>query len=197
MPAPPERPRPTGRRPGDSGTRDAILDAALALFAERGYDGASLRAIAAAAGVDPGLIRHFFGDKEALFATAVADRMQVAHLLARAASADPTTAGRAMTEAYLGLWEGPDTGPIVRALVRSATTSESAARMMREMIGPRIHDATGGDTALAGRIALAASNLLGVAMARYVIGVGPVVDLPRDELVDRLAPVVQHYLTGA
>lgn len=195
MPTPP-RQRPTGRRPGDSGTRDAILDAALALFADRGYDGASLRAIAAAAGVDPGLIRHFFGDKEGLFATAVADRMQVADLLARAASADPATVGRAMTEAYLGLWEDPGTGPIVRALVRSATTSPGAAHMMREMIGPRLRDATGGDADLARRVALAASNLLGVAVARYVVQVGPVVDLPRDELVDRLAPVVQHYLTG-
>lgn len=195
MPAP-EPPRPTGRRPGDSGTRDAILDAALALFAERGYDGASVRAIAAAAGVDPGLVRHFFGDKEALFATAVADRMQVAPLLARAAAADPATVGRAMTEAYLSLWERPDTGPIVLALVRSATTSESAASMLREMIGPRIADATGGDPELARRIALAASSLVGAALARYVVRVGPIADLTHDELVDRLAPVVQHHLTG-
>lgn len=195
MPTPP-RPRPTGRRPGDSGTRDAILDAALALFADRGYDGASLRAIAAAAGVDPGLIRHFFGDKEGLFTTAVADRMQMGDLLARAAAADPATVGRDMTEAYLTLWEDPGTGPIVRALVRSATTSAAAAHMLRQMIGARMQDATGGDTERTRRIALAAAHLLGIAVTRYVVEVGPMVDIPRDELVDRVAPAVQRYLTG-
>ena len=63
--------RPSGRRRGDSGTRQAILDAAREQFAARGYDGASLRAIAAAAGVDPALIRHFHGSKGDLFAATV------------------------------------------------------------------------------------------------------------------------------
>lgn len=197
MPPPPRRARPTGRRPGDSGTREAILEAALGLFAERGYDATSVRAVATAAGVDPALVRHFFGGKEQLFATAVADRVRMTPLLTSAAAAHPTDAGRALTEAYLALWEAPDTGPLVRALVRSAATSENAARMMREMITPRIHDATGGDDEVARRIALAASHLLGVAMARYVVRVRPLADLPRDELVARLAPVVQHHLTGA
>lgn len=194
---PSRRARPTGRRPGDSGTREAILEAALGLFAERGYDATSVRAVATAAGVDPALVRHFFGDKDALFATAVADRMQMVPLLQEAAAAHPTDAGRALTEAYLDLWERPETGPVLHALVRSATTSPDAARMMREMATPRILDATGGDGQAAHRIALAAAHLLGIAISRYVVRMPAVADLPRDDLVARVAPVVQYHLTGA
>ncbi len=61
----------TGRRPGDSGTRAAILDAARRAFAERGYDLASIRAVAEVAGVDPALVRHYFGSKEGLFVAAM------------------------------------------------------------------------------------------------------------------------------
>ena len=128
----PLRVRPTGRRPGDSGTRDAILDAALALFAERGYDGASMRAIAAAAGVDPGLIRHFFGDKETLFATTVSDRTAIPERLAASLQGGPDDLGRRVTDAYLRLWDDPQIRPILLALVRSATTSPRAAEMLRD-----------------------------------------------------------------
>ncbi|UZN03652.1 TetR/AcrR family transcriptional regulator [Cellulomonas sp. S1-8] len=191
-----ERARPTGRRPGDSGTRDAIRDAALRLFAEHGYDGASVRAIAAAADVDPALVRHFYGDKESLFATVVADQTGIAPVLAQAAAADGATAGREFADAYLGLWERPLVRPILLALVRSATTSPRAAHMLREMLGARVREASGGDPERARRLTLAGASLLGIAVARHVVGVGPIADLAYDDLVDQVAPAVQQYLTG-
>ena len=63
--------RHAGRRAGESGTREAILAAARAQFADHGYDGATIRTIAAAAGVDPALVHHFHGSKEKLFAAAM------------------------------------------------------------------------------------------------------------------------------
>ena len=93
VPRPRTNPR-TGRRAGNSGTRDAILDAATALFAERGYEGASMRTIAAAAGVDPALIRHFFDDKDTLFATVIADRTIIFQQLAASLPGDPSPRNR-------------------------------------------------------------------------------------------------------
>ena len=86
---------PPRRRAGNSGTRDAILDAAISLFSERGYESSSMRAIAAGAGVDPALIRHFFSDKETLFATAIADRTPIFEQLAASLAGIPPASERA------------------------------------------------------------------------------------------------------
>lgn len=190
------RRRPTGRRAGDSGTRDAILDAALRLFAAQGFEATSLRAIAAEAGVDAALIRHFFGDKESLFATVVTDRTEYPAHLATATVADRSTAGRAFTEAYLGLWEDPATRPVLLALVRSATTSPHAARMLREFLGRLMPSLLGPGDEHVERVALAGSHLLGVAVARHVVAVPPIAALTHDALVDELAPTIQRYLDG-
>lgn len=188
---------PVGRRSGDSGTREAILDAAGTLFAERGYDGASLRAIAAAAGVDPALIRHFFGDKQTLFMTVVADRSTVIERLAGSLQGDQDAAGRRMTDTYLRLWEEPQTRPVLMALVRSATTSEHAAGMLRDLLLGRVREKVGApdDERMRG-IAIAGAHLLGVAIARHVVRLPPIAALGHDALVDEVAPTIQRYLTG-
>lgn len=193
---PVERRRPTGRRSGASGTRDAILDAALALFAERGYDGASVRAIAGAAGVDPALVRHFFGDKETLFATVVADRSTIPARVLSQLDGDPASAGRALTAAYLRVWEDTETRPVLLALMRSATTSRRAAEMLRDTLMARAGAQPTMNPERLRRIALAAAHLFGVAVARHVLRVPPVADPTVDELVDQLAPTIQRYLTG-
>lgn len=191
------RKRPSGRRSGDSGTRDAILDAAKELFAELGYDGASLRAIASAAGVDPALIRHFFGDKETLFATTVADRTTIPQRMATAFEGDPAGLGARITDGYLRMWEEPGTRAILHALVRSATTSEHAATMLLDILGARLRDQSPAtDDERMQRIAIAASHLLGVAMARYIVKVPPITAMSHDDLVAHIAPTIQAYLTG-
>jgi AcrR family transcriptional regulator len=145
------------RRPGGSRTRDAILDAATKLFAERGYDGASIRTIAGAAGVDPALIRHFFGDKDTLFTAVVADRTIIFERLAASLPGDPATLGHRVADTYLRLWEQPQTRPILMAIARSATTSDKAAKMLRDALARRIRaDAGYADTEQARRLALAA-----------------------------------------
>jgi AcrR family transcriptional regulator len=192
------RERPTGRRAGDSGTRDAILDAALRLFAQHGFDKASLRAIAGEAGVDPALVRHFYGDKEALFATAVASRTTIVERVAAAVPGDRATAGVRVTTAYLGLWEDPATRAVLLALVRSATTSEHAADMLRDVLLGRIPSALGDleNPAVSRRLALAASHLMGLALARYVVRLPPLATLTTEELVAQVAPTIQRYLDG-
>lgn len=198
QPASPRK-RPTGRRAGDSGTRDAILDAARDLFAERGYEGASIRAIAADAGVDPALIRHFFGDKDTLFATTVADRTVIPQRLAGSLAGDPSSAGRRVADTYLRLWEDPETRLVLMALVRSATTSDRAASMLFEILGSRAREQPGfepPDDDRMRQVGLVASHLLGVAVARYILKLPPLTSIDRDALVDELAPTIQRYLDG-
>lgn len=191
------RKRPTGRRAGDSGTRDAILDASLDLFADRGFEGASLRAIASQAGVDPALIRHFFGDKETLFATTIADRTAIPERFTGALTGDPDGLGRRVADTYLRMWDEPGTRPILLALVRSATTSELAARMLRDILGTRArHQAGIVDDEHVRRVGLAAAHLLGIAIARHVIQLPAVADIDHDTLVALAAPTVQRFLTG-
>ena len=191
-----ERKNPGGRRPGDSGTREAILDAARLLFAERGYEGASLRAIASTAGVDPALIRHFFGDKQSLFAATVADRTTLPERMLGAIAGDPADVGRRFTDAYLRLWEAPDTRPLLHALVRSAATSQGAADMVVDLLQGRMRSHEGVDDVIAQRISLAGAHLLGIAFARYILRMPPLADLSHDDLVAEVAPTIQRYLSG-
>lgn len=196
---PPTRRRPPGRRAGDSGTRDAILSAALALFAERGYDGTSMRAIAVAAGVDPALIRHYFGDKETLFATTIADRSNLPALMARSLErSHQSTDGQQFTDTYLRLWEDPATQPVLRALVRSASTSPTAADLLRQTLDSHLQtEALAAEPEHARRVALAAAHLFGVAFARHVLRLPAVTALDHDDLVAAVAPAIQRYLDGS
>lgn len=188
--------RPGGRRAGDSGTRDAILGAAAKLFSQRGYDGSSMRAIAAAAGVDPALIRHFFGDKDTLFAAVVADRTTIMERLAGSLAGDQRSAGLRVTGTYLRLWEDPQTRPVLLAITRSAATSERAAQMLTEALGGKIRAAAGPDAEQIRRIAFAGSHLFGLAVARHIIKQPAVAEMDLDQLIAQVAPTIQHYLTG-
>ena len=194
-----EQRRSTGRRPGDSGSRAAILTAARDQFARKGFDGASLRTIAAAADVDPGLIRHFFGSKDNLFAAALDIPAAVTQQLRQALAGDPHRLGERLVDAYLWLWEDPDSAEALQAIVRSAISSERGADQLQAMIsarflaeiGPRLGHPDG-----EARAALAAAHLLGVAVARYVVRVDPIAALDRDALIGWCAPTVQRLLVA-
>lgn len=196
--APPKR-RP-GRPAGDGANREAILDAAKALFSAHGYDGASMRAIASAAGVDPGLIRHFFTDKEGLFAATIADRTAIPARLAAAFDGDRDRLGERLTAAYLEVWECADTGPILRAMVRTAFTSERSGELLHDVLATRITTELAPDTMASDelplRLMLAGSHLFGVAAARNFAHVEPLAEIDRDRIVAIVEPTIQHYLTG-
>lgn len=134
-----------GRRAGDSGTREAILDAARRQFADHGYNGATIRGIAADAGVDPALVHHFYGTKERLFAAAM--RMPfvpsevITTALAEHGQPGGTRArsvGEHMVRTALTVWEDTEVRGVFLALLRSAVTSEEAAAMLREFIADAI-----------------------------------------------------------
>jgi AcrR family transcriptional regulator len=195
----------TGRRAGDSGTRAGILDSARQQFAAHGYDGATIRGIAAGAGVDPALVHHFYGTKERLFAAAMQLPVVPSEFIA-AALADGeipagVSVGEHMVATALELWEGAETIGPFQALLRSAVTSDQAAAMLREflteVILAPVATATRGDPDSAPfRAAMVASQMLGLAMARYVLRFGPVAHASRAELVAAIGPTIERYLTG-
>jgi len=127
-----------GRRPGPSSTRDEIVAAAAARFAAAGYDATSMRQVAAAAGVDPALVRRFFGDKEGLFTAVAAALIDPEAAAAAVAAGPPGQAGERVLRYFLGLLgDIQRPGPLL-GLVRSAVTSEHAAILMRRFLAGRV-----------------------------------------------------------
>lgn len=184
----------TGRRPGRTDTRAALLEAARSQFSVHGYEKATLRAIAAEAGVDPGLIRHFFGDKESLFAETVEFPPRFTDAVDRALAQGLDGLGERFTRAYLALWEDEVSGPALRALARTAVTHDRALERLRALLVPRLARRIRGvlgeeDAEL--RLALAASSLLGVALARHVLRIPPFADMDLEAVVAAVAPRVQ------
>jgi len=192
--------RRPGRRPGRQNTRDAILAAARQAFAERGYDGASIRSIATAAGVDPALVHHYFGTKDELFAATVNFPMNPAEFVPRVLAGGAEGAGERLVRAFVSTWDSP-VGAAGVALLRSAVSSQLAARLLREFLTTqilrRVTAMLGIDPAEAPlRAALVASQLSGLALMRYVLKVEPLASAPPEVVVAAVAPTVQRYLTG-
>jgi AcrR family transcriptional regulator len=193
--APGRRP---GRRPGPTETREAILAAARDLFAEKGYDGVSIRAIARAADVDPALVHHFFGTKEGVFIAAVRFPVNPIELLPKIIAAPPDKLGETMARVFLEIWSDPERRAPIVGMLRSAMTNEQAATMMREFIMSalfaRAADIRGIPLI---RIQAAAGQMIGVALLRYVLEVEPLASVSEDELIELIAPTLQRYLAEA
>jgi len=194
-----DAPRGAGRRPGESGTREAILDAARAAFAEAGYDRATLRGIAATAAVDPALVLHYFGSKEGLFEAALELPVRPADVFARAAAAGPDQLGATIVRSFLEAWEPPETRVRLLAMLRSAMTNETAMGMIRDLLvrevfGPVTQTLGAPDARL--RATLVGSQVVGLAILRFVGRVEPLASASVDELAAAVGPTVQRYLTG-
>lgn len=189
----------TGRRPGPSTTRADIVAAAAARFAAAGYDATSLRQVAADAGVDPALVRRFFVDKEGLFTAVKTALIDPPSAMAAVRGGSPDEAGERLLRYFLGLLgdvERP--GPLL-GLIRCAVTSEHAAVLMRRFLGERMVAQIAGTLRMDQpqlRAALVASQLAGIAVARYAVQLEPLTSTGTEELVRWYAPVLQHYLTG-
>jgi AcrR family transcriptional regulator len=192
--------RRTGRRPGNPDTREAILDAARTTFAERGFDSASIRAIAGTAGVDPALVHHYFGSKDQLFLTAMNIPIDPAQLVPTVLAGDSDGAGERLVRTFLGVWDSP-AGTAAQALLRSAVSNEWTARLLREFVTTqilrRVLEHLDVDPAqLPLRGSLVATQMIGLAMMRYVVRLEPVASAAPETLVAAVGPTIQRYLTG-
>ena len=189
----------TGRRPGPSSTRAEITAAAARRFAAAGYDATSLRQVAADASVDPALVRRFFGDKEQLFTAVASALIDPERAVAAVAGGPPEAAGERLLRYFLSLLgDVSRPGPLL-GVIRSAVTSEHAAGLLRRFLAEQVLREIA-DSFPSGRpelgAALAASQLVGLAVARYAVRLPPLTAADTEELVSAIAPVLQYYLTG-
>jgi AcrR family transcriptional regulator len=190
----------TGRRPGATSSRETILEAARASFAEQGYDATSVRGVARSAGVDPALVHHFFGSKEALFAAAMPLPVDFSAVLPAVLAGPRGRLGERLVRFFLGLWEDDAARMPLLALVRSAVTHEQAAETIRgflteAVLRPVAAAVRAPDPGL--RATLVGSQLVGLAMVRYVVRVEPIASADVETVVRWVAPTVQRYLTAA
>lgn len=181
-------------------TRDRILTAAREEFSERGYEKTSVRGIAKAAGVDSALVHHYFGTKEQVFEAAVEVAFAPALKMRDTVLEGPLDdVGERMTRIILGLWENPVTRTPLLAIVRSAVNNETAAAVFRRLVSTQLLRRIAGELDVPDaelRAELAAAQLVGTAMLRYVIKVEPLASADVEQIVARVAPVVQGHLTG-
>jgi AcrR family transcriptional regulator len=188
--------RRRGRRPAGEDTRAALLDAARTVFVEQGFDGATVRAIARRAGVDAAMVNHWFGGKEGLFAAAMRLPVDPPVLVAELLAGGLDGIGERIVRRFLSVWDASRGGPLI-ALVRSVSSHEASARMMREFVS----------TVLFGRLArglridqpdlraaLCGSQVIGLAMVRYVLRLEPLASADPDTVATAIGPTLQRYL---
>jgi AcrR family transcriptional regulator len=183
-------------------TRQAIVEAARVDFAEQGYDGTSLRGIARRAEVDPALVHHYFGGKPQLFAAVMDIPADPAALIGRVVEGPRDQVGEALVRTFLTVWDSDEGRQRFQALMRAAVTHDDATRMLREFLTREVFGrvvralADDGDRAadLEVRAGLAASQMLGLAMMRYIVEFPAVVGASHDELADLVGPTIQRYL---
>ncbi|GAA1604071.1 MULTISPECIES: TetR family transcriptional regulator [Kribbella] len=191
--------RTPGRRPGGPDTRGEIVQAARESFADKGFAATSMRAVARRAGVDAALVHHYFDSKNELFIEALALPVDPRRIAAQILDGPDDEIGRRIATAFLGVWESPDGQQRMKALFRSALSSDEVARMMREGITELIIQPVSAmldvpDAKL--RVGMVATQLVGTAVVRYLVGLEPVASVDAETLIDRLAPVLQQHLTG-
>jgi AcrR family transcriptional regulator len=180
--------------PRSEGTRRAILHAARAMFAARGYEQTTIRAVAAQADVDASMVMRYFQSKAGLFTAAVTTDLEVPDLR----SVPSSHRGELLVRYFVGRWEGPAADDKLIALLRTAVTSEAIAGQVEDILGRRLTEriaAALGEEYAPGRAALIAAQLLGLALCRYILRFEPLASLPADEVVAAVAPSVDRYLT--
>ena len=190
----------TGRRPGNQDTREAILEAARAAFSERGFDGASIRAIATSAGVDPALVHHYFGSKDQLFLATLQAPINPEEFIPKIFEPGIEGVGERLVRTFLSVWDSP-AGTAAAALIRSAVQHEWSARMLREFLVTQIlrraqKQLDLDPTEAPVRAALVATQMAGLGMIRYIIKIEPLASMPAEDVVRHVGPTIQRYLEG-
>ncbi len=190
-----------GRRRGTPDTRGEILAAARSEFGDKGYDAATVRAIATRAGVDAALVHHYFSGKEKLFVAAMEFPIDPEEIAERMSDGPVSELAERMVRTFMGVWgDAQRRAPIV-ALLRSAMSYEAAGAMLRQFVTgallSRVVVVFGDAPDAKMRAEAMVSHLIGLAMMRYVIQVEPLASATDDELVALVAPVLQKYVDDA
>ncbi|GLW09070.1 TetR family transcriptional regulator [Microtetraspora sp. NBRC 13810] len=190
--------RRPGRRPGAADTRGQILAAARKIFAEKGFDKATIRGIAREAAVDPALVHHYFDSKDGVFVAAMRLPMDPSVAIPRLIAEGPREeVGRRLARFILTITADPQAREPVLGLVRTAMTNEQAVGMIREFITKailgRVVESLGVPPL---RMEVAFAQLFGVVAMRHVVRLEPLATADIEEIVDIVGPTLQRYIDG-
>ncbi|MFB4269055.1 TetR family transcriptional regulator [Nonomuraea sp. GTA35] len=189
--------RRPGRRPGSADTRGEILTAARRVFAEKGFDKATVRGIAREAQVDPALVHHYFDTKEGMFAAAMELPINPQQIIPVLLDGPREEIGERLVRTILRLTADEKTRAPVLALLRSAMSNEQAVGMVREFFtSALLYQVADRLEVPQLRVEAAFAQMLGIVLARYVLKLEPLASAGHDELVEILAPTIQRYFTG-
>lgn len=188
-----------GRRAAGEDTRAALVAAAREVFVEKGYDGATVRAIAAKAGVDAAMVNHWFGGKEGLFAQAVLQLpFDPAEILKRLVDGPVEQAGERIIRTFVTVWDATGGGTFA-ALIRSVTSQQEVANALKSFfvnaIFKNLLTEIGAEQREL-RATLCATQMVGLGIVRYVVHFEPLASADMETLVKAIAPNMQRYLTG-
>lgn len=188
-----------GRRPGDGDTRSEIVDAARVLFATKGFDGTSVRAVARAAGVDPALVHHYFEGKAGLFAEVVGAPVDIEERILAAVGGPPESAGERVVRTFLSVWDSPQGRARFRAMFGAVASHDEAARLVQDFVSRTIlarisavHGVEGQAADLA--VAAVGAQMVGVGLLRYVVELPAMVEADPEDIVALLGPHLQRLL---
>jgi len=176
-----------------------ILAAAREAFAETGWAGTTIRAVARAADVDPALVYHYFGSKEGLLDAATNPPQRWLENIAKTWTTPVPELGAALLRLMLGAWADEEIGPVLRSVLQTAAHEPSTREKLRRVVEASLMGVSqlGVDERdRTVRSGLVASQIMGLAMMRYIWKIEPVASMSDDELVAAIAPNLQHYIEG-
>ncbi len=189
---------PRGRRKGSPDTRSAILAAARSSFAQRGFAGTTIRAVAASAGVDAALVHHYFGTKDELFLAALELPVDPRKLIVPAVAGPIDEVAERFLRVFLSVWDDPDVRPSLLAVARGIM-DPTGQRLLTEGVLPVVIEPIGAALGVDDphrRMSLVASQVIGLILMRYVLAVEPLASMSQEQLIAIYAPTIQRYLTG-
>jgi AcrR family transcriptional regulator len=176
-----------------------ILTAAREAFADTGLAGTTIRGVARDADVDPALVYHYFGSKEGLLDAATAPPQRWLESVAKTWTTPVPDLGRALLQLMLGAWADEEIGPVLRAVLQTAAHDPGTREKLRRVVEGSLMGVShlGSDERdRLVRSGLISSQLMGLAMMRYVWRIEPIASMAEDELVAAIAPNLQHYVEG-
>jgi AcrR family transcriptional regulator len=176
-----------------------ILDAARAQFAVHGSAGTTIRAVARAADVDPALVYHYFGSKSGLLDAATDPPQRWLHAVAASWATPVADLGATLLRTMLAAWADDEIGPVLRAVLLTAAHEQATREKLRAIVERSLMGVSqlGVDDRDRGvRSGLISSQIIGLALMRYVWHIEPVASMTDDELVTAVAPNLQRYVSG-
>src|SRR6201991_921544 len=176
-----------------------ILSAARDEFAQYGWAGTTIRAVARAADVDPALVYHYFGSKEALLDAATNPPPRWLENVTKTWTTPVDELGAALLRLMLGAWADEEIGPVLLASLQTAAHEQSTREKLRSVVEGSLMGVSQLGVDERDRLVrsgLIASQIMGLAMTRYVWKIEPLASMTEDEIVAAVAPNLQHYIEG-